>query len=557
MRKSQNSIILGGVGFMNGKTNVWKILYKIGVTLAYIAMIVVLCLQALTPATQSSDISNSVGDKLDDIITDIQQPESEPVDIESFTIDSIVVAGKTLDPQGVVLLLGQKGKLQCTVLPEDTTNKALTYTSSDESIVKAYADGTLEGKKAGEATIEVRSQDNEALTQSITVGVKEVPIQGFTISASQTTIRVGETHGFNIKYTPSDTTERALVWKSSDESVLTVSSSGKMKGISVGKATVTATSKVNGSLIDSIEITVLEKLVIPEVPITALEIKHDGIGYIGKSDTLKNTITPGNATNKKLVWSSSDPTTVSVDQSGNVHYLKIGTAIITVSSSAYNVSNSVEITVKEILSKTIELDTNELTYSEEDGYSLRINTSATLTAILEEDATVLDVRFSSSDPDIAKISQDGTIEGVSLGEVVLTVSTSYEGETTEVELTLTVTPVPFSEQFENFSLWVRKTFGHFGAFLLLGIAAALTYHTWFPKSTRGKALAFAVCLVAGFAVAGLTEILQLPIFTQGRGPSFNDVLLDFSGYCWSSVLIFTWTILWSILKTMIKRDKLI
>ena len=38
-------------------------------------------------------------------------------------------------------------------------------------------------------------------------------------------------------------------------------------------------------------------------------------------------------------------------------------------------------------------------------------------------------------------------------------------------------------------------------------------------------------------VAGLTEIFQLPIFTQGRHCSFDDVMLDFSGYCFSSIPI--------------------
>ena len=54
---------------------------------------------------------------------------------------------------------------------------------------------------------------------------------------------------------------------------------------------------------------------------------------------------------------------------------------------------------------------------------------------------------------------------------------------------------------------------------------------------KGKLLGFLVCIVAGFAVAGITEILQLPYFTQGRYCSFEDVMLDFFGYCVAAIPI--------------------
>ena len=62
---------------------------------------------------------------------------------------------------------------------------------------------------------------------------------------------------------------------------------------------------------------------------------------------------------------------------------------------------------------------------------------------------------------------------------------------------------------------------YMAVFFMIGLILYLnTFH---------KIIAFFVSLVAGFAVAGITEILQLPIFTAGRYCSFNDVILDFDG----------------------------
>ncbi len=540
---------------MAKKRSVWHILYKIGVTLAYLAMIGILCWQALTPAKQSSDLSDSVGDKLDDVITDIQKPEAERVEVDGLTIDSILIGGKPLSFDTLQMLANSTGKLQCTVTPENATNKALNYASSDTAVASVNADGTVVAKKSGQTTITVTSQEKPDIFKTVSISVIEVAITGFEIATTKTTIYKGDTLGIDIAYTPSNTTERGMIWRSSDTSVLTVSG-GRVKGVGIGTATITATSAVNNTLTDTITLTVEEKPPVIPVPVTGVTLTHGGVGYINGSDKITCTVSPSNATNKSVVWSSSDPEIATVTQSGNVSYLKAGTVTITAKSSSYEFEDSVTIVVKEVLSKTITLETKGLTQTET-GYEIKIATSGKLIATLEETATVLEIVFSSSDPEIAKIGQDGTIEAVNAGTVTITATTSYDGEVTSESFELTVLGYTFSDKFENFSLWVRKSFGHFGAFLVLGIAAMLTYHTWFPKSSKGKALAFIICIIAGFAVAGITEILQLPIFTQGRYCSFADVLLDFKGYCYSAVPMFSVSILWTMLKSLFNGSKLL
>ncbi len=90
---------------------------------------------------------------------------------------------------------------------------------------------------------------------------------------------------------------------------------------------------------------------------------------------------------------------------------------------------------------------------------------------------------------------------------------------------------------------------------MLGIFGSLTYYILFKKNLKGKVGAFVVSLIAGFAVAGITEILQLPYFTEGRYCSFNDVLLDFEGYCVSTIPIFAIIIILHFIIPLIKKKK--
>ena len=89
---------------------------------------------------------------------------------------------------------------------------------------------------------------------------------------------------------------------------------------------------------------------------------------------------------------------------------------------------------------------------------------------------------------------------------------------------------------------------------MLGIFGSLTYYIIFKKDIIGRLIAFGVNMAAGFGVAGLTEILQLPYFTEGRYCSWKDVMLDFKGYCTSSIPLYAIIIGVYILEIIIKRE---
>ncbi len=85
---------------------------------------------------------------------------------------------------------------------------------------------------------------------------EEIKLQDIDILSTET-VEIGATVTLNPSFTPSNTTEKIVTWKSSDESVATVNNTGEVTGISVGSAVITVTSE-DGTISDSCTVTVTE-----------------------------------------------------------------------------------------------------------------------------------------------------------------------------------------------------------------------------------------------------------------------------------------------------------
>ena len=84
---------------------------------------------------------------------------------------------------------------------------------------------------------------------------------------------------------------------------------------------------------------------------------------------------------------------------------------------------------------------------------------------------------------------------------------------------------------EDIKLFIRKAFGHFGVFLLLGVFATVTYYFFIKRKLYG----IIITILAGIITSGLSELFQT--IPEGRGPSFGDVLLNYLGYAISMLVI--------------------
>ena len=164
----------------------------------------------------------------------------------------------------------------------------------------------------------------------------DIPVQTITLNQSEVTMNRNATIRLIPTITPSDFTDE-IVWKSSDTSVATVDTDGNVKGVKIGTATI---SVVGGNVKATCKVMVVQ-------PVTSISLNKTTLSLeAGSTYALKATVSPSNANNKAVVWSSSDENVATVTQEGVVTALKKGTATITCSAQdGSGISKSCTVTV--------------------------------------------------------------------------------------------------------------------------------------------------------------------------------------------------------------------
>ena len=240
----------------------------------------------------------------------------------------VAVTGVTLNKTSLSIEAGQTAQLTATVQPGNADNQAVTWSSSDNNVVSVDATGKITANAKGSATITVTTADG-GKTATCTVTVTEpaapVAVTGVTLNKNNTTIYTGRTETLTATIQPADATNKAVTWTSDNTGVATVNN-GVVAGVSIGSATITAKT-ADGGFTATCTVTVEEA---PIVHPTGVSISKTSINLqIGGSETLTATVTPADANNKNVTWSTSDATVAAVDKNGKVTGIKAGNATIT------------------------------------------------------------------------------------------------------------------------------------------------------------------------------------------------------------------------------------
>ena len=159
----------------------------------------------------------------------------------------IAVTGVKLSAASMTLREGEKGTLTATVEPANATNKNVEWWTTDLDIVcvtsaPGGSTGYVEARKAGKATVTVKTEDGEFSTScEITVEKKEVPVTGIALEQSSLLLPVGNTYTLRAHVQPSNATDQDIQWGSSNGGVATVDQTGKVTAVAAGTADIIAT----------------------------------------------------------------------------------------------------------------------------------------------------------------------------------------------------------------------------------------------------------------------------------------------------------------------------
>ncbi len=168
-----------------------------------------------------------------------------------------------------------------------------------------------------------------------------ISVTGVTLSDTTLSMAAGETHQFSAAVSPFAASNKAVTYSSSNQSVASVSASGYMTAVGIGNAVITAKT-ADGNYISSCSVTVM----MPNFPVTGVSIsgyapQARSTRFVGESFSIVPIITPQNATNKSVTYSSSAPSVAAIDSSGHIKVTGVGTATITVTTADNNFSSSI------------------------------------------------------------------------------------------------------------------------------------------------------------------------------------------------------------------------
>lgn len=237
----------------------------------------------------------------DTTVTDITLPESE------ITLDT-----------------GMTKQLLPEVFPAKTALVAdLRYTSLDERVVTVSDTGLITPVAAGGTLVRVSNADG-SVYRDVAVHVADcVPLESLTLNEDALRLPVGTSEKLTPVLAPADTTRTGVVYETSDASVATVDRDGTVHAVSVGAAVITARPAMGEDFAASVTVTVVQP---------AESIAFEESFYVTTleqtDDDLKLTITPASATERDIVWESSNPDVCEMGADGQLIKHKNGTTTL-------------------------------------------------------------------------------------------------------------------------------------------------------------------------------------------------------------------------------------
>ena len=338
-------------------------------------------------------------------------------------VNNRLLSSLTLDPPNMALHPNERETFTAVITPSTATNQVIHWVSSGPAVASVdFLTGEVIARSNGRAVITAITQDASGI---IVRGEVEVttPVTRVSIAPREVTIGISDYHRLSLSFFPATASDTGAHWTSSNPEIAIVDEWGVVRGVSVGKATITAASRDGGHTATS-TVTVADSVIKP----TSLRISPARQTLpVGANHVLSPLFSPANSMKPELIWTSSNTDTVTVDEiTGVITAIAPGNAAITAKTidedGGFNLTATSEI---EVIGAAEKSNTIEL---------LLVNgsTNANLNMPVGQRSELLlswfpsDIRETitshSSNPEVAAL--DGhTVTAVSPGTTVITFTT--------------------------------------------------------------------------------------------------------------------------------------
>lgn len=316
---------------------IWK---RIG---SFLIVVFIVLIQAISVCDSICYASEKQNTKTDETSGE-DTKTSETTNVKAQELD--------LGDYQVDMAIGEKQLLIVTVLPTDTTDQSLTYSSSNESIATINGLGRITAVSIGTTTItakcgKVKESFELTVQEAKSTETETIPVTDVEISDYKEDLEVDKTMNLTATVLPSNANNSTVSYTSSNAAVATVKSSGEVKGISQG--TVIITVKAGD----------IEKQVTLNVKVSAIEIEMNSTYLVlkpGAEFQLSAKALPSEAS-QSITYKSEDESIAGVSQTGKVTAKAKGNATIIVSNG--DISNAITVIVNEAREENSEKNQEE------------------------------------------------------------------------------------------------------------------------------------------------------------------------------------------------------
>jgi len=342
--------------------------------------------------------------------TETKNPEMQTPEKElPFGIDELLAVHAesiALNNTHLTLIEGDSIHVVAEISPDNTTDKMVTWSSSDDSVA-AVTDGKIEAKKTGTAVITAKTVNGKTAECSVTVTKQLIEASGISLDRDSVKLFPSDKTTLTATITPKNTTDKHVSWTSSNSAVASVDSNGIVSAIRAGSAVITAKTENGKSAACMLTVPGLTGITVKEKDIS-LEAggthKFEEISIIGyETDSLS-------AADKVVTLTSSNTNIVAVN-GHSITAKNPGTATITF-STVNGITTTCKVTVKEVAVSGIALNKTNIT--------LTVGDTVTLTATVSP-ANVSDktVTWASSNSKAAFVT-NGNVAAIGEGTTVIT-----------------------------------------------------------------------------------------------------------------------------------------
>ena len=257
----------------------------------------------------------------------------------------------------------------------------------------------------------------------------KISVTGVKLNNREFNLKADSSEKLTATVLPSNADDKSVVWSSSDQAVATVDNNGLVKAVENGEAVITVKT-VDGGYEATCKVYVT-------TPVTGIIVNMDTVDLeVGMGIMILDTILPSTASNQSVIWSSSNPNIVTVNEKGYAEAIANGEATITVTTVDGGFTASCKVKTLTV-TDGVSLNTSTLNLNAGAGSQL-------VATVKPETASNKSVTWSSSNTAVATVNGNGYVTAVGNGTATITVRTAEGGKTASCTVTVRTVPTGVS-----------------------------------------------------------------------------------------------------------------